>query len=59
MIVGLVNVTAMLKTCVLVPAGLEADRKNVLVPVPVAVPLTTPVLASRLRPAGRAPAVIS
>ena len=59
MIVGLVVVTAMLKVCEAVPAGLEADRIKALVPETVGVPLTTPVVASRVRPAGSAPTVIS
>ena len=42
-----------------VPAGVEADRMNGKVPLPVGLPLTTPVVASRVRPAGSAPTVIS
>ena len=51
--------TTRLKVCEAVPAGLEADRMNGKVPLPVGVPLTTPVVASRLIPAGKLPTVSS
>ena len=51
--------TTRLNGCEAVPAGVEADRMNGKVPVPVAVPLMTPVVASSDIPAGKAPTVIS
>ena len=51
--------TTMLKDCDAVPFGVEADKINGKVPETVGVPLSTPVVAFRVRPAGSAPTVIS
>ena len=51
--------TTMLKDCEAVPAGVEADKMNGKVPVAVGVPLSTPVVAFKVMPAGSAPTVIS
>ena len=51
--------TAKLNGCEAVPAGLDADRINGKVPDAVAVPVITPVMGSRVRPAGSEPTVIS
>ena len=57
--VALGSATTMEKVWLAAPPGLEAERVKTPLPVLVGMPVTTPVLGSRLRPAGRAPAVIS
>ena len=56
---AMVPSTTMLKGCEAVPAGVEADKINGKVPETVGVPLSTPVVAFKVMPAGSAPTVIS
>ena len=56
---AMVPSTTMLKVCEAVPAGVEADKINGKVPETVGVPLSTPVVAFKVMPAGSAPTVIS
>jgi hypothetical protein len=51
--------TAKLKVCEAVPAWVDADTVNGNEPDAVGMPLSTPVMPSKVIPAGRAPTVIS